>query len=91
MDGMSKPMGQNAAFEAATELPLDVDRHLTAIPVAFAAQAQIGLEVRLYHPNRVQSCPDASGSSRHSRLLCPPAALDRLLGSSHNLPVFASG
>jgi hypothetical protein len=43
-------MGQNAAFEVAAELPLDVGRHRTAIPVAFAAPAQIGLEVRLYHP-----------------------------------------
>jgi hypothetical protein len=43
-------MGQDTAVQVTAELPLDVGRHRTAIPVAFAAPAQIGLEVRLYHP-----------------------------------------
>jgi hypothetical protein len=43
-------MGQNTAFEVAAELPLDVGRHRTAIPVAFAAKGKVGLEVLLHHP-----------------------------------------
>ncbi len=45
-----RTMGQNAAFEVAAELALDVGRNRTAIPIAFAAQAKVGLEVLLYHP-----------------------------------------
>jgi len=43
-------MAKDSTLEVTAELPLDVGRHRTAIPVAFAAPAQIGLEVRLYHP-----------------------------------------
>ncbi len=44
------PLGQDIAVQVTAELPLDVGRHRSAIPVAFAAPAQIGLEVRLYYP-----------------------------------------
>ena len=42
--------GQDTAVQVTAKPPLDVGRHRSAIPVAFAAPAQIGLEVRLYHP-----------------------------------------
>ena len=42
-------MGQNATFEVAAELPLDIEWHRTAIPGAFSEKAQIGFEVLLYH------------------------------------------
>jgi hypothetical protein len=33
-------MGQNAAFEVAAELPLDIGRHRATIPVSVAAKAK---------------------------------------------------
>ena len=41
-------MGQNAPFELAAELPLDIEWHRTDIRGAFRAKAQIGFEVLLY-------------------------------------------
>ena len=45
-------MGQNATFELAAELPLDIEWHRTAIPGAFSAKAKIGFEVLLYHSRK---------------------------------------
>ena len=52
-------MGQNATFEVAAELPLDIKWHRTAIPGAFSEKAQIGFEVLLYHSIKVLSWWDA--------------------------------
>jgi len=41
-------VGQDAAFEVATKLPLHVLRHAAAIIVALAGKFQIGLEMRLH-------------------------------------------
>ncbi len=46
MDGTSKSMGQDAALQIATELPLEVGRHRIVVP-ALSRQAQVGLEMRL--------------------------------------------
>ena len=43
-------MAKDSTLEVTAELPLDVSRHRTAIPVALATLAQIGLEVVSYHP-----------------------------------------
>jgi hypothetical protein len=43
-------MAQDSTLEVTAELPLDVSRHRTAIPVALVTLAQIGLEVVSYHP-----------------------------------------
>jgi hypothetical protein len=41
--------GQDPTVQVTAALPLDVGRHGAAIPVVFAAPAQIGLEVLLDH------------------------------------------
>ena len=45
----SKSMGQNAAFEVTSKLPLDVGRNRIIVP-AFGRKTQIGLEMFLDHP-----------------------------------------
>ena len=43
-------MAKDSTLEVTAEFPLDVGRYRPAIPGAFVALAQIGLEVRLYQP-----------------------------------------
>ena len=40
-------MGEDTAFQVASEVPLDIGRDRLAVPVAFVRQQQIGLQVLL--------------------------------------------
>jgi hypothetical protein len=45
--GTGEAIGEDAAFQVASEVPLDIGRHRMAIPIAFTRQHQVGLQVLL--------------------------------------------
>ena len=45
--GAGKTVSEDTAFQVASEVPLDIGRHRMAIPIAFARQHQVGLQVLL--------------------------------------------
>ena len=45
--GTGEAIGKDAAFQVASEVPLDIDWDRLAVPVAFVRQQQVGLQVLL--------------------------------------------
>ena len=45
--GTSEAIGEDAAFEVASEIPLDIKWYRVPVPIAFTRQHQVGLQVLL--------------------------------------------
>ena len=45
--GAGEAIGEDTAFQVASEVPLDIGRHRMSVPIAFTRQHQVGLQVLL--------------------------------------------
>jgi len=45
--GAGEAISEDAAFQVASEVPLDIGRHRMSVPIAFTRQHQVGLQVVL--------------------------------------------